>query len=432
MSHQRDCSCEEARDISRRVFVKAGALGLISLGLEPLFLGRAAYALRSSRPKAGGRVLVCVFQRGAVDGLTMIVPWGDAAYYRDRRRIAIPRPGSDPAAAIDLDGRFGLHPRLAPLKPLWEARQLAIVHAVGSPDTTRSHFDAQDYMESGTPGVKSTRDGWLSRALRHRTEHRDTPFRGVAFGPQLPRALHGSAPALAINDLNAFGIRAPAAGRDRLTAAFEQMYGGEQTGIVATTAAESFEAVQMLRRADPSRYQPANGAQYPRQPFGRAMMQAAQLIKADLGTEIVFVDVGGWDTHINQGAAEGQLAQRLGELGGALAAFAQDLGDRMADVCVLTMSEFGRTVSENGNGGTDHGHATAMLVMGGGVRGGRVAGRWPGLEREQRYEQRDLAVTTDFRDLFAEVAARHLGIVQLDALFPGYAVNAERYPGVMA
>ena len=182
MSHRRDCSCAETRDISRRVFVKAGALGLISLGVDPLFLGRAAYALRSPGHKAGGKVLVCVFQRGAVDGLNMVVPWSEAAYYADRRRIAIPRPGSA-GGAIDLDGRFGLHPRLAPLKPLWDARQLAIVHAVGSPDTTRSHFDAQDYMESGTPGVKSTRDGWLSRALRHRSEHRETPFRGVAFGP---------------------------------------------------------------------------------------------------------------------------------------------------------------------------------------------------------------------------------------------------------
>ena len=426
-----DCSCGQGRDISRRVFVKAGALGLISLGLDPLFLGRAAYATRAPGTKAGGKVLVCVFQRGAVDGLNMVVPFADAGYYQSRGRIAIPRPGADPGSSIDLDGHFALHPRLAPLKPLWDQRQLAIVHAVGSPDTTRSHFDAQDYMESGTPGVKGTRDGWLNRALAHRTEHRETPFRGVAFGQQLPRALHGTAPALAINDLNAFGIRAPGAARDRLTQAFEQMYGGAETGIIATTAAESFQAVQQLRSADPGRYTPANNAQYPPQPFGRAMKQVAQLIKADLGMEIAFVDVGGWDTHINQGSSEGQLAQRLNELGGALAAFSQDLGDKMADVCVLTMSEFGRTVSENGNGGTDHGHATAMMVMGGGVQGGRVVGRWPGLEREQRYEQRDLAVTTDFRDLFAEVASRHLGITQLDAVFPGFDVSPARFPGVL-
>ncbi len=422
MSH---CSC------NRRAFVRAGGLALVSLGgLDPLFLGRAAYAAR--RQGTRGKVLVCVFQRGAVDGLSMVVPYAEEAYYSERRRIAIPRPGTGDGAALDLDGRFGLHPRLAPIKPLWNAGSLAIVHAVGSPDATRSHFDAQDYMESGTPGVKSTRDGWLNRALRHGREHRATPFRGVAFGQQLPRALHGSAPALAIADLQAFGIRAPqGAARDRLTAAFEALYGGEQTGIIASTAAESFEAVQMLRSANPTRNQPEHGAEYPRGPFGRAMLQAAQLIKTDLGAEIVFVDVGGWDTHINQGADQGQLAARLTEVGGALAAFATDLGERMADVVVLTMSEFGRTVAENGNGGTDHGHATAMMVMGGGARGGRVLGTWPGLAREQRFEGRDLAVTTDFRDLFAEIASRHLGITQLDALFPGHTLRPESFPGVM-
>ncbi len=422
-----DCSC------NRRAFVRAGSLALVSLGgLDPLFLGRAAYAARRQGGSTRGKVLVCVFQRGAVDGLSMVVPYTEEAYYGERRRIAIPRPGTGDGAALDLDGRFGLHPRLAPIMPLWSAGSLAIVHAVGSPDATRSHFDAQDYMESGTPGVKSTRDGWLNRALRHGREHRETPFRGVAFGQQLPRALHGSAPALAIADLQAFGIRAPqGAARDRLTAAFEALYGGEQTGIVASTAAESFEAVQMLRTANPTRHQPEHGADYPRGPFGRAMLQAAQLIKTDLGAEIVFVDVGGWDTHINQGADQGQLATRLAEVGGALAAFATDLGERMADVVVLTMSEFGRTVAENGNGGTDHGHATAMMVMGGGVRGRRVLGTWPGLAREQRFEGRDLAVTTDFRDLFAEIASRHLGITQLDALFPGHTLRPESFPGVM-
>ncbi len=424
-------SCGCSGSVSRRVFVKAGALGLVSLGLDPLFLGRAAYAMRAPNKKTGGKVLVCVFQRGAVDGLSMIVPHAEPAYYRVRGRIAIPRPGSGPGAAIDLDGRFGLHPRLAPLKPLWDNHALAIVEAVGSPDGTRSHFDAQDYMESATPGVKSTTDGWLNRALAHRQEHRETPFRGVAFSQQLPRALQGSSPSLAIPDLNAFGIRAPGGARDRLTAAFEALYGGD-TGVIASTAAESFEAVQMLKQANPAQYTPANNAQYPRGPFARAMQQVAQLIKTDLGMEIAFVDVGGWDTHINQGNGDaGQLSSRLDEFGGALAAFAQDLGDRMADVVVMTMSEFGRTVSENGNSGTDHGHATAMMVMGGGVRGGRVAGNWPGLEPGQLYEQRDLAVTTDFRDLFAEVASRHLGISQLDAVFPGYTVSEGRFPGVL-
>jgi len=425
--------CHDDR-ISRRIFMKAGALSLVSLGFDPLFLGRAAYAQRLPGQGTGGKILVCIFQRGAVDGLSMVVPCFEPWYYRERRRIVVPRPGTSPDAGIDLDGRFALHPRLAPLKPLWDGGNLAVVHAVGSPDPTRSHFDAQDFMESGTPGVKTTQDGWLNRCLLHDHEHRDTPFRGVAMGPQLPRALQGSAPTLAIGDLQAFGIRAPQGPvRDRLTAAFEALWAGQEAGIVASTAAESFEAIRMLKAADPAQYQPVASADYPKSAFGRSLLAVAQLIKADLGLEIAFVDVGGWDTHVNQGSGEsGQLAGRLNDFGQSLAAFARDLGDKLADVVVLTMSEFGRTVTENGTAGTDHGHATSMFVLGGGVRGGRVVGEWPGLAPERRYQGRDLAVTTDFRDLFGEIVARHLAIDQLDAVFPGYAIRPERFPGVLA
>jgi uncharacterized protein (DUF1501 family) len=413
--------------MSRRVFVRAGGLALVSFGLDPLFLGRAAYA--ASAPRARGKVLVCLFQRGAVDGLSMVAPYGDPFYYRERSRIALPT-----ASLVDLDGHFGLHPSLAPLAPFWHDRSLAVVHAVGSPDATRSHFDAQDYMETGTPGVKSTRDGWLNRYCSHAQDHaeRATPFRAVAFGPQLPRALAGGAPTLAIDDLQAFGLRGPAGSGDRLTRAFESLYERAATGVVASSAEEGFEAVRMLREVKPAQYPAANGAEYPRGKLGRAMQQIAQLIKADLGLQVAFADMGGWDTHVNQGAADGQLAQRLREVGGTLAAFARDLGDRMADVVVLTMSEFGRTVRENGSGGTDHGHATAMLVLGGGVMGGAVRGRWPGLDPAARHEGRDLAVTTDFRDLFGEVVTRHLGGVQEATLFPGYALDPRRFPGVVA
>ncbi len=416
--------------ISRRVFVKAGGLALVSFGLDPLFLARAAYGLQHpSVAGLGAKTLVCLFQRGAVDGLSMVAPHGDPFYYRERPRIALERE-----ALIDLDGHFGLHRGLGALEPLWRDKSLAIVHAVGSPDSTRSHFDAQDYMETGTPGVKSTRDGWLNRYCSHAREHaeRSTPFRAVAFGPQLPRALAGSAPALAIDDLQAFGLRAPGHERDRLTRAFEALYEGSATGLLATSSAEGFEAVQMLKTANPAQYQPANGAEYPKGKLGRSLRQIAQLIRCGIGLEIAFADVGGWDTHVNQGAADGQLAGRLQELGGALAAFARDLGDQMADVVVLTMSEFGRTVRENGTGGTDHGHATAMMVLGGGVRGGQVFGRWPGLDPAQRFEGRDLAVTTDFRDLFGEVVTRHLGGARLDDVFPGRGADLGRFPGVMA
>jgi len=411
--------------ISRRVFVRAGALGLVSFGFDPLFLSRAVYA--ASRPAvqpSSRRTLVCLFQRGAVDGLSMLVPHGEEQYYRERPRIAIPR-----SAVVDLDGHFGLHPRLAPLKPFWDAGSLAVVPAVGSPDGTRSHFDAQDYMESGTPGVKSTTDGWANRYCQNAREHTDTPFRAVAFGPQLPRIMAGTAPALAIDDLRTFGVGGRAAAGDRLTRAFEALYEGSATGLLASSAEESFEAIRMLKTANPSAQSTEHGAEYPRGRLGESLRQIAQLIKAGLGMEIAFADMGGWDTHVNQGNDQGQLALRLTELGQALAAFATDLGERMRDVCVLTMSEFGRTVRENGTGGTDHGHGTAMLVLGGTVAGKQVAGKWPGLGQAERYEGRDVAVTTDFRDLFGEILTRHLGARDLGAVFPGYTPG--RAPGVI-
>ncbi len=416
--------------ISRRVFVKSGGLALFSLGMDPLFLARAAYAPYRSLPSSTASdhpILVCLFMRGAVDGLNMIVPHGDPTYYRERPRIAVPA-----REVIDLDGFFGLHPRLAALKPLWDNKSLAAVHAVGSPEATRSHFDAQDYMESGTPGVKLTTDGWLNRYCQHDAEHANTPFRAVAFGPQLPRVLAGTAPSLAIDELQAFGLRHPRpAARDRLTRAFEALYAGAQTGLLATSGQESFEAIRLLQRADPLQYRPANGATYPTGRLGRSLLQIAQLIKADLGLRVACLDATGWDTHVNEGASDGQLAGLLDELAGALTAFGTDLGERMRDVVVLTMSEFGRAVSENGSGGTDHGHATAMLALGGPVAGGRVLGRWPSLDVAARFEGRDLAVTTDFRALFGEILARHLGATDLSAVFPGFVMPAGSFPGVI-
>lgn len=415
--------------IERRVFVRAGSMALFSIGVDPLFLTRAAYAAGATRASAGKKTLVCIFQRGAVDGLNAVIPHGDPHYYRERPRIAVPRPGTT-GGAIDLDGYFGLHPALASLAPFYHDGSLAIVHAVGSPNSTRSHFDAQDYMETGTPGDKSTHSGWANRHLQHSAEHADTPFRGVAIGQSLPRALQGSSPALAINDLKAFGV-GPARSRDRLTRAFEDLYDASATGLVATSSDEAFEAVRMLKTVDPGHAAPANGAEYPRSPLGNRLRQIAQLIRADLGLEIAFTDVGGWDTHVNQGADEGQLAQRLRDFGSSLAAFATDLGNRMADVMVLTMSEFGRTVAENGNRGTDHGHATAMFALGGATRGGKVLGTWPTLDPAERFEGRDLAVTTDFRDLFGEILVGHLGETDLEKVFPGHVSTRERWPGIL-
>jgi uncharacterized protein (DUF1501 family) len=401
--------------ISRRIFMKDGGLALVSLGFAPAFLARTVAAAGNPRR----RVLVTIFQRGAVDGLNMIVPFGERDYYAARPSIAIARPGSNPQSAVDLDGFFGLHPRLAPLKPLYDARQLAIVHACGSPDGTRSHFDAQDYMETATPGVKRTQDGWLNRYLHAREHEAATPFRAVALSPQLPRSLQGLAPALAIGQIAQFGIRAGQA-TDMVQASFEAEYAAAAQSVLHQTGREAFDAVKMLKNADPRRYQPENGAVYPRSPYGEALRQIAQLIKADVGLEVAVAESGNWDHHVNEGAADGQIALRLDDFGNGIAAFVRDLGDRMSDIVVLTMSEFGRAVAENGNRGTDHGHGNAMMIVGGGVRGGKVYGKWPGLAREQRYEGRDLAVTTDFRTVFSEVVRSHLGLTDTRHVFPGF------------
>jgi len=412
---------------TRRSFMKQGALALVAMGAVPGFVVRSALAQsRAARSK----VLVVIFQRGAVDGLSLIVPHGDPEYYGARGSIAIARPSTG-EGALDLDGFFGLHPSLAAVKPLWDERRLAVVHACGSPDATRSHFDAQDYMESGTPGVKSTPDGWLARGLSATPGTSASPFRAVALGPVLPRVLRGDAGAVAMTSLAAFDIRDAAAfagGGLDARRGFESLYDQGVRDLLYGTGRDTFDAVKILKAAAPQRIQPANGAVYPRGRFGESLRQIAQLVRADVGLEVAFADVGGWDTHAAQGNERGQLALRLREFGDGLAALDRDLGERMRDVVVLTMSEFGRTVRENGNRGTDHGHGTAMLVMGGAVKGGQVHGRWPGLSREQLHEGRDLAVTTDFRSLFAEVTVRHLGI-PAEPLFPGF--KSAAYPGVM-
>jgi uncharacterized protein (DUF1501 family) len=376
-------------------------------------------------PAARKKILVAIFQRGAADGLNVVVPHGEKAYYSLRPTIAIPRPTSDPArkedAAIDLDGFFGLHPALAPLKPLWDGRHLAIVDAAGSPDPTRSHFDAQDYMESGTPGVKATHDGWMNRALP-KVEGKASPVRAVSLGPVVARAMRGVQPAVSLQNIDSFQVRNPEAAK-----MFEEMYAQAKDPMMKATGKDTFEAVAMLQAIQQQSYTPAGGADYPRGQFGQSLRQIAQLIKSDVGVEMAFADIGGWDHHVNEVAqrpGEGQLANKLTDLGRSLAAFWQDMGDRMDDVVVVTMSEFGRTAHENGNRGTDHGHANYMFAMGGAVKGGKVYGKWPGLEREQLYEGRDLALTTDFRDVLGELVSRHIGNGSLKDVFPGYQPKA--------
>ncbi len=411
---------------SRRLFLRQGAMALVTLGFAPSFVSRIAAESAGRRKR-----LIVVFQRGAVDGLNMVVPFGEADYYRARPNISIARPGGADGA-IDLNGFFGLHPRMSSLKPLWDRGELAVVHATGSHDTTRSHFDAQDYMESATPGVKSTKDGWLNRYLSgtgNREPGTGNPLRGVAVTKQMPRSLQGAAPALAIGSTEDFTVADMSA-----RTSFEEIYAAAQSDkALRGTAGEAFDAMKTLANKTAGQYRPANGASYPRSPFGQAMQEIARLATSDVGLEIAFAESTQWDHHVNEGAATGQIANRLDDFSRGITALAGDLGDRMADTVILTMSEFGRAVAENGSRGTDHGHGNAMFVIGGSVKGGQVYGKWPGLAVNDRYEGRDLAVTTDFRDVFGEVVMTHLGASAATAnkVFPGYSIDPRKFRGVL-
>lgn len=436
---------------SRRIFLKSSALAGVVFGAAPRSLMRSVFAAEGTPGRR--KTFVVVFQRGACDGLNTVVPYGDSGYRKARPTIGIPSPKEgDAAAAIDLDGHFGLHPALSDLAPLYRSGSLGIVHAVGSPDTSRSHFDCQDFMESGTPGVKSTSDGWMNR-FAGTLPRTDSKFRSVALTQTLPRVLRGASPAVALARIDDFHVRediamsegrrsamagspsgdmaAKKASEDSSAAAFEKLYADAAKDMLGNAGRETFEAIEALKVADPSKYSPRAGVSYPRGRLGESMKQMAQLIKADLGVELAFVDIGGWDHHTAEGASTGQLANLLRQLGGSLSAFNGDLGDRMSDVVVLTMTEFGRTVRENGNRGTDHGHGSVSFVMGGPVRGGRVHGRFPKLREEDLYEGRDLPVTTDFRDLVGEVLVRHMGVADLRKVFPNYEVKPSAFVGAL-
>ena len=407
---------------SRRFFLRNGAFALAGTTAIPSFLVRSVLGQTAVTPK---RRLIVIFQRGAADGLNIVVPWREKNYYSMRPSIAIPQN-----QVLDLDGFFGLHPSLAAFKPLYDQGHLAMVHAVGSPDMTRSHFDAQDYMESGTPGVKSTQDGWLNRALqaenlRCHCDH--SQFRAVALGADVPLTLAGKVPAIALNNVNNFTVGARGPAPSPAASAFEAMYAGSGDRIFHAAGEETFDAVQMLRAANPAQYAPAPGVEYPKSEFGNNMRQIAQLLKADLGVEAAFTDVTGWDTHQNQGGITGQLSNRLHDFSDSIAAFWRDMGDDAENITLVTMSEFGRTAHENGTGGTDHGHANVMFVLGGQIKGGKVYGRWPGLENHQLNQGRDLALTTDYRQVLGEVVSNNLGATNLGLVFPGAEVTPNRF-----
>ncbi|HVT17745.1 MAG TPA: DUF1501 domain-containing protein [Thermoanaerobaculia bacterium] len=409
--------------LTRRIFIKAGGMALVTLGAGPRFLHRAAQAAAGPGPNARRKVLVTIFQRGAMDGIMAVPPVDDATLKQLRPRLAMSaaRSAAEAQQVADLGVGFGLHPGFASLLPLWKERRLAIVHAVGSPDPTRSHFDAQDYMETGTPGRKGTPSGWLNRAVGL-LGHDASPFQAVSMTPAMPRSLYGDAPAVAVTNLAEFRVKLP--GADQMAAAagqgFEALYERASQGLLRSTGTETFHAIDMLSTTDIAHYQPANGASYPKSPLGDALRQIALLIKSDVGLEVAFAESGGWDTHVQQGTNNGTFFRRASDLADSIRAFWGDLGSRQDEVLLTTMTEFGRTARENGSGGTDHGHGSCLFVLGNAVDGGKVHGSFPGINPGALYEGRDLPVTTDFRAVFCELAGKHLGIRNDASLFPGW------------
>jgi uncharacterized protein (DUF1501 family) len=381
-------------------------------------IGTHAWAARSSDDDGNRQRLVVVFMRGAVDGLNVVVPFGDSQYYEQRPNIAIPRPGaSGEALAINLDGHFGLHPALASLLPQWSNGTLAFVHACGSPDPTRSHFDAQDYMESGTPGVRTTADGWMNRVLAGLPGFHG-PTEAVSVGATVPRILSGR---MAIANVQSGRAAARPLPMDnpKIEDAFEQLYAGG--GPLSENFREGQAARKRLLGELAQDMTAADGGAPSVDGFAGDTGRLARLIQRDPTIRLAFLAVGGWDTHVNEGSFKGQLANHLQPLGDGLASFANQLGPAYADTVILVISEFGRTVHENGNGGTDHGHGNVMWLMGGPIRGRQVYGQWNGLAPGDLYQERDVAVTTDFREPIGAVLRSHMGMTpqQVSTIFPG-------------
>jgi uncharacterized protein (DUF1501 family) len=394
---------------NRRDFLKTALTASAAAAWTMLPVGQSGWAFAAGDSGTPRQRLIVIFLRGAVDGLSVVVPHGDQSYYDIRPRIAIAKPGQ-PGGALDLDGHFGLHPVLAPLMPLWKAGSLAFVHASGSSNPTRSHFDAQDYMESATPGDKRTPAGWMNRLLAA-LPGAQAPNAALSIGETMPRILEGPLP-VANLALGNGAARPQPVDRPNIGAAFDRLYGNGNDAI-SLAYREGRAARQSLLgdlMAEDEEQKAANaGAPLPNG-FARDAAQLGHLLRRDPGIQLAFLALGGWDTHVNQGAAEGQLANRLKPLGAGLATLAQELGPTFANTTVVVMSEFGRTLEENGNGGTDHGHGNVMWILGGRVGGGKVYGQWPGLEAEHRYQGRDLAVTTGFRHVLATVLRGHLGL----------------------
>ena len=409
--------------ISRKGFIKGAGLALFGIGVGgvPTFIARAASSSKFINPYKKNKILVFIFQRGAMDGLMAVTPFTDSylqaarpTLFMSAAKASISKP------LIDLDGRFGLHPSMQPFEQLFKNKQLAVVHGMGSPNNSRSHFDAQDYMESGTPFNKGTASGWLNRAVGL-LGHDATPFRAVSLTSSLPRSFYGDNETIAIKNLQDFAIQT----RDNPTTnmaakSFEELYDQTSSSLLSKTGKESFDAVKMLQKTDIKNYKPADGANYPNSPLGNALKQIAQLIKLDVGLEVAFAESGGWDTHYNQGTDNGIFARNVNDFSNSISAFWTDMGTLQDDVTLMTTTEFGRTVNQNGTGGTDHGRASCSFILGNDVNGGKVHGSIQPLSVENLADGRDLAVTTDFRCIFSEVADKHLKINNDNLLFPDW------------
>ena len=400
----------------REALQKTGILSLSAL-TWPAWMPRVA--LRSPAAASTGDVLVVVFMRGGLDGLNVLVPYGAPEYYTQRESIAIsePKAGQD-KSALDLDGFFGLNPTCKALHDLYTHKVLAAVHAVGSPDPTHSHFEAMDYMERGTPGEKAIPTGWIGRHLQVKAADKQSPFRAVGFGGLLQPSLRGPITAVALQSIADFHLRSRRQELDKIQATIAALYAGDD--LMASQGQQTLSAVQQLTQIADSTYEPATGAKYPQSSLGRSLKATAQLIKADIGLEVACADIGGFDTHADQGGADGHFSFLLGHFADALQAFYTDLQDRMGHITLVTMTEFGRRLRENSSAGTDHGHGSIMFVLGGNVNGGKVYTRWPGLSQDELYGPGDLAVTTDFRDVIGEIVQKRLGNSNLAAVFPHY------------
>ncbi len=399
------------KTLHRRDFLKWGVGSLVTFP----WLSRAAVAIPQNK-----KTLVVVFQRGAVDGLSMFPPVGDKHYREFRPTIAIAEKGED--SILSLQGVFGLHPALSDLKPLWTDGTLAVIHQVGSNDPTRSHFDAQDFVETGMPGKRNVDDGFLNRSMQTMPDKNASALRAIAIGAELPRSLWGSATATSMSSVDTFA-RAGGFSQKPNGGGFESMYRNAVDQSFRGAGEEAFKALGILKSIQERSQSGDHKAAYPDHPLGKKLRDVAMLIKAEVGVQIAVADCGGWDTHANQGAGTGSLAKNLKGFGEAILAFTRDLGPKLNDVCLVTVTEFGRTARENGTKGTDHGHGSVMLVAGGNVNGGKLHTEFKGLAEEHLYEGRDLPVTIDHREVFSEVLTHHLGVANLKTVFPGFNIR---------